>query len=126
MALSFVRACYSKLSTSPTKLAEYLASGLPVVCNRGVGDVDNIVIEEKIGALLGGFETKDYLRAIEDIENLQAENDLSARCQETAKRRFDLLDVGGIKYRNLYRRMLKQNLITSEELTRFKIETPNL
>ena len=36
VAISFIKPCYSKQSSSPTKIAEYLASGLPVVCNAGL------------------------------------------------------------------------------------------
>jgi hypothetical protein len=36
---------FSKQASSPTKLAEYLAMGLPCECNSGVGDVDRIMAE---------------------------------------------------------------------------------
>lgn len=42
-SLSFVRALPSKVASSPTKIGEYLAAGLPLVCNTGVGDMDSIV-----------------------------------------------------------------------------------
>src|SRR5262249_29582733 len=38
--ISFIRNCYSKRSSSPTKVAEYLAAGLPVVSTQGIGDCD--------------------------------------------------------------------------------------
>lgn len=43
LAISFIMPVFSKQASSPTKLAEYMAMGLPVVCNKGVGDVDEIL-----------------------------------------------------------------------------------
>ena len=38
-ALFFIRSCYSKQASCPTKFGECLACGVPVVANGGVGDV---------------------------------------------------------------------------------------
>jgi len=43
VSISFIKAMYSKLSSSPTKLGELLAMGIPVIVNAGVGDVEAIV-----------------------------------------------------------------------------------
>ncbi len=40
VGLSFVRPDHAKLASAPTKVAEYLASGLAVVATSGVGDLD--------------------------------------------------------------------------------------
>src|SRR3989338_11459019 len=39
----FIKPAFSKKSSCPIKFAEYLASGLPVIINKGVGDTDKIV-----------------------------------------------------------------------------------
>ena len=41
--LSFIKPAYSKMASSPTKLAEAFACGVPVICNPGIGDVDKLV-----------------------------------------------------------------------------------
>ena len=71
IALSFIKPCYSKLSSSPTKIAEYLASGLPIITNRGVGDVAEQVEADKTGAVVDDFSQKSYLKALLEIENLR-------------------------------------------------------
>lgn len=38
----FIKDAYSKAASSPTKLAEILACGLPVICNSEVGDLEKI------------------------------------------------------------------------------------
>lgn len=40
LAVSFILPCFSKSASSPTKLGELLSMGIPVICNREVGDVD--------------------------------------------------------------------------------------
>ena len=51
LAISFIQPVFSKQASSPTKLAEYFAMGLPVICNTGVGDVDQIVSDSGGGRM---------------------------------------------------------------------------
>lgn len=106
IALSFIKPCYSKLSSSPAKLAEYLAAGLPVVCNAGIGDVDEVVEGDRVGVIVRGMRREDYHEALRAVEALRREADLPARCRASALARFDLESVGGARYRRLYRRVL--------------------
>lgn len=105
IAVSFIRACYSKLSSSPTKIAEYLAAGLPVVCNAGVGDVDEVIEGDRVGVVLKDFDDESFLRALEAVEALRREGGLAERARASAERRFDIERVGGAKYRRLYARL---------------------
>ncbi len=99
IALSFIKACYSKQSSSPTKIAEYLACGLPVVANAGVGDLDDLIINNKVGVLVDDFSRNSYLKALREIEEF---GDVGEKCREIAARDFDLQKVGGARYRKLY------------------------
>lgn len=105
IAVSFIRACYSKLSSSPTKIAEYLAAGLPVVCNAGVGDVDEVIEGDRVGVVLRELDDDSFSLALEEVEALRREGNLAQRCRASAERRFDIERVGGAKYRRLYRRL---------------------
>lgn len=107
VAISFIRACYSKLSSSPTKIAEYLASGLPVVCNTGVGDLDELIETDRVGILISEFTPEAYERALAELASLRQDQDLPERCRASARRRFDLVEVGGPRYRRLYRRLME-------------------
>lgn len=99
VALSIVKATFATASRSPTKLAEYLACGLPIIANRGVGDVDELIEQNKVGVLLDGFDEASYRKALAEIDAL---GDASTRCRETAHRHFDLQKVGGERYRRVY------------------------
>ena len=106
VALSFIKACYSKQSSSPTKIAEYLAGGVPIVANDGVGDVTELIEGENVGAVVRGFDAKNYREALEKIEALNDDGRLREKCRERARKIFHLETVGGEKYRALYRRLL--------------------
>ena len=67
LGLFFIRPTYSKRSSSPTKLGEYLAMGLPVVTNAGIGDVDRQVVDMGAGLIVSEFSTEAYERSIERL-----------------------------------------------------------
>lgn len=106
MAISFIKACYSKQASSPTKIAEYLACGLPLISNSGVGDLDALIEGEKVGVILRGFAKENYLEALEKIEDLKRAENLAEHCRRVSSKYFDLLKIGGEGYRKIYRRLL--------------------
>jgi glycosyltransferase involved in cell wall biosynthesis len=108
IAISFIKPCYSKQSSSPTKIAEYLASGLPVVCNAGVGDLDKLLEENRVGALVREFSPQAYLKALDEIEIMRGDVTLTAHLRDVARQEFDLSSVGRTRYRRLYERLVKR------------------
>jgi glycosyltransferase involved in cell wall biosynthesis len=106
-AVSLIKPCYSKMSSSPTKIAEYLASGLPVISSAGIGDLDDVIAEDNVGVILNAYNRESYGRALEGIKGLLLDRGIAERCRESARRRFDLANVGGVRYSRLYRRVLE-------------------
>lgn len=106
VAISFVKAGYSTASRSPTKIPEYLASGVPVLANRGVGDVDRQITSNGVGVLLHDFRMEDYVNALEDLEGMKG---VGKRCMETARREFDLDTVGKQRYQRIYQRLISSD-----------------
>ena len=105
VGLSFVRPCFSKISSSPTKIGEYLAAGLPVVSTAGIGDVDALLRDNRVGALVEDFSEHAYGAAAAAIEALREEPATRERCQTTARQRLSLREVGIPRYDALYRRV---------------------
>ena len=104
LGLSFRKATYSQIAASPTKIAEYLAAGLPVVCNAGIGDTEELLASRQVGVILREFDEKSLATAASDAVALAEDPHVKARCVETAYQYFDLASVGGAGYRNVYRR----------------------
>ena len=97
----FSRRNASDRARCPTKFAEGLATGLPVVCNRGIGDLDDIVEREGVGVLVDGFSEAAYLAAARRLGRLLEDPGLSERCRRLAETRFGV-DLGVNAYHRLY------------------------
>lgn len=98
----FIRPCFSKISSCPTKFAEYLASGLPVVINRGIGDTETVVTENNVGVVVKDFNVQEYERAMQALLVLLKEKEsLKKRCREVATKYYSLED-GIERYFNVY------------------------
>jgi glycosyltransferase involved in cell wall biosynthesis len=105
LGISFRKATFAQIAASPTKIPEYLAAGLPVVCNSGIGDMDELVERERVGVVLRDFEEQSYKTAAEQALTLVADEDVRARAMQVAHQYFDLNTVGGRGYVNVYRRL---------------------
>jgi glycosyltransferase involved in cell wall biosynthesis len=103
LGVSFRKATSSQIAASPTKISEYLAAGLPVVSNHGIGDIDDLLEGERVGVVVKGFDRDDLSHAADEALALAGESDIAARCREIAQRHFDLVRVGGARYLNVYR-----------------------
>lgn len=66
-SIFFIKPCYSKLSSSPTKHGELMAMGIPVVTNSGVGDVKEIVETSQSGFVLEEFTDTAYQAIIDNM-----------------------------------------------------------
>lgn len=107
VAVSFIKSCYSKQASSPTKNAEYLACGLPIIANSGVGDTSEITAADKTGVIIENFNLQEYEKAFGELEILlKDQSELAERCRSSAEARFNLQSVGGMRYQRIYRRLL--------------------
>jgi glycosyltransferase involved in cell wall biosynthesis len=100
----FIRPIPSKRASCPTKLAEGLASGLPIVCNRGIGDLDEVVEREDVGVLVDSFSDRAYADAGRRLQRLLQDPNLADRCRRLAETRYSL-DLGTESYCQLYREL---------------------
>jgi glycosyltransferase involved in cell wall biosynthesis len=96
---------YSQVACAPTKLAEYLGCGVPCLVNRGIGDVEEIVEGDRVGAVAADFSEAALRAAVDRLLAVAREPDIEARCVDSARRRFSL-DDGVEAYRAIYRRLL--------------------
>ena len=98
----FITPSYSKLASSPTKLAEYLAAGLPVVVSAEIGDSAAMVLEHGVGVVVDSFETEQYRRKwTEFIRLVDADPGIKDRCRDVAARWLSL-EYGAAQYRRVY------------------------
>jgi glycosyltransferase involved in cell wall biosynthesis len=102
----------SGAACSPTKVAEYLAAGLPVVSNAGIGDLDGLLSEGgdgrrgPVGVVVRDLSAESYELAVASLVELLEDPNLQPRCRNVAEENFDLRRVGWERYRALYTHLL--------------------
>ncbi|MGB7925642.1 MAG: glycosyltransferase [Pyrinomonadaceae bacterium] len=109
LGLSFRKRTFSQIAASPTKIPEYLAAGLPVVCNAGIGDTDDLLVSERVGVVVENLEAEAYREAARAALELSRDAGIRTRSIAAARRHFDLREVGGAGYLSVYRRIEESN-----------------
>lgn len=106
VSLMFYRRNLSKAGCCPTKFAESLACGLPIVINAGIGDTESIIARERIGITVKDFSVDAYKDAVDKLISMLSDKDgLKARCRSVAVKYFSL--GGGIdRYQKIYQELL--------------------
>lgn len=105
LGFSFRKPSFSQVAASPTKIAEYLACGVPVVSNSGIGDVDDLLRRTGVGVLVDSFSPEALSACAREALALASAHDVRTRCREVALREFDLGTLGGPRYVSVYRRL---------------------
>jgi glycosyltransferase involved in cell wall biosynthesis len=106
VGISFIKRCFSKLASSPTKNAEYLACGLPIIINAGIGDSDRLAKISEAAILLDDVDEQGFERAWLAVQNVIRNTQMKAKARELAEKEFDLVSVGGERYARLYEALL--------------------
>ena len=80
----------SLTAAMPTKIAEFLAVGRPVVVNPGLGDADALVRSARVGVVLDDVSEAGLERAWHEVASLLSDRDTAARCRRLAESHFSL------------------------------------
>lgn len=75
---------------APTKIAEFLACGRPVVVSAGLGDYGELLPAHRAGVVLEGDTEADLDRAAGEVLALLADPATPERCRGLAERQFGL------------------------------------
>lgn len=88
----------------PTKIAEFLATGRPVVVNRGLGDMDAILSKYRCGIAVSDRTHRAIEAAADELLDLLADGALSERARACA---LDVFDLGTnvARLHEVYRRV---------------------
>ncbi len=99
----FIKQAFSKLSSSPTKHAEIMAMGIPVITNNGVGDLEEIICNTATGFVLNDFTHESFLKL---IDRLAGENNFNKAAIRTEAEKYYALPKAIDKYSALYSAIL--------------------
>ena len=93
-------------ATAPTKIAEFLASGRPMIVSKGIGDLDFLLKESKSGLVIEESQPIDDIGA--QISGLIMDPDVGERCRKLSIDHFDMSNAIRM-YCEVYERMLKES-----------------
>jgi glycosyltransferase involved in cell wall biosynthesis len=100
-AMFFIKPSYSKIASSPTKMAECWAMNLPIITNEGIGDNDIYFNEHNGGILLKEFNSAAFDLACKDFLKLKEKN---INYRNIAIDHFNLKSAI-VNYTNLYNKL---------------------
>ncbi len=104
----FCRLGPSKAAAYPTKIGEALATGLPVLVNSGIGDLDELLQNERVGIVLESFSHRAYEGAALRLARLLRDPDTQARCRRFAEQHLSVAQ-GVEAYHDLYRELASRS-----------------
>jgi glycosyltransferase involved in cell wall biosynthesis len=90
IGLLFLRGNLALIASSPTKMGEYLACGLTVVAEQGLGGLERILVEEGVGCLVGSDQPASWDEAICEAIRLCDQPDSRVRSVKTAAKYYSL------------------------------------
>jgi hypothetical protein len=88
----------------PTKIAEFLAVGRPVVINKGLGDFESLIMEFQAGIVIDLLKD-DYQEKAEQLRKILSDQQTPRRCRDLAEKYFDNT-VAAQTYFGLYQKLL--------------------
>lgn len=104
-SVMFIKEVECKIGSSPTKFAESLAAGVPVIINKGIGDADALVGKNRIGCIVESLNRSGYLKALSGLtELLKDPLSLKKRCKDAAGAHFSM-GRGIEKYKSIYEKL---------------------
>tara|TARA_B100000214_G_C23900816_1_gene596405 strand:- start:322 stop:1161 length:840 start_codon:yes stop_codon:yes gene_type:complete len=100
--LSFRKNSFSQKACSPTKIGEAFACGVPVISNKNVGDVDNIIKILNGGEIINLKNSKDIYKVINNIDKIKNKGGSELRNQ--SEKLFGL-NKGISLYKEIYEKI---------------------
>lgn len=102
LSVFFIKPSFSKKASSPTKMGELMAAGIPLVINTNVGDVEQILNDGGNGLVVKEFNEEHYRKVLKNLDAvLEADRNNNSACAE----RWYSLEEGVRRYREIYARL---------------------
>lgn len=99
-SIFFIRPSFSKKASSPTKQGEIMAMGIPLICNAGVGDTDEIVMRYNSGLVLKDTTEKSLSSFTLDFPHFDREKTMAGATE------YFSLEKGVAEYFFVYDRFI--------------------
>lgn len=87
-SIFFIKPAYSKKSSSPTKMGELMAMGIPLICNNNVGDVEEIINTTGGGFCITEMNEANFTKIVDSLE--QFADFIGSHVREKSRDYYDL------------------------------------
>ena len=116
--IAFIRTATCERGSSPVKIGEYLAVGLPVVITNSIGNYSDLIARENIGAVISAHTSESYLKAAHRLVSLWRDKEtLRDQCRSIAQSELGLESVGHLRYETVYNQLLGADALRSAAAT---------
>lgn len=102
-SIFFILPVFSKRASCPTKMGEIMNLGVPIICNKGVGDIEEIMNKCMPELLIENFKAPEYNKIINVILNnykIKKDNIINTSIN------YFSLEKGINKYTDVYKEIL--------------------
>lgn len=96
-----------EIARSPTKIGELLACGVPIIINKGIGDVDELIRDKKIGIAIQENFFSSEMSFKHEILKFKQNPEIIERCRETALHMYSVR-TGSKLYKNCYKNLISK------------------
>ena len=100
--VSFIQPSYARMASSPTKLSESFAAGIPAICNFGVGDVATLMQVLDAGATVDAESDVALAGLVSEIDAIKAKG--GVRLRLGAREKLGL-EIANDRYKKVYMRL---------------------
>lgn len=104
-AILYFTSGISKIGSAPTRMAEFLACGIPILGNRGVGDMADIIEQYNIGVVVENGSDDSLMKGLLSMKKLLKDPLLEQRCKNAAETIFSA-DIGADSYGRIYQSLI--------------------
>ncbi len=100
LSIFYIKPSYSKTASSPTKQGELMAMGIPIICNSGVGDTEEIVKTYSSGVVVNLLEISQLSASDYTLDAFNKEQSM------LGAREYFGLENGISRYNLIYKRLI--------------------
>jgi glycosyltransferase involved in cell wall biosynthesis len=104
ISIFFIHPFYSKNASAATKFGELMASGIPILTNKNVGDHESFINEYKTGKILDTEKLNSY--NFKTLLNSLTNKQTQKNCRNLAEEVFSL-QKGVVEYTKIYEQYFK-------------------
>jgi glycosyltransferase involved in cell wall biosynthesis len=105
VGIALIEPSLAKRVCAPIKFVEYLAAGLPVVINPGIGETEEIVKRYRVGII---YKRRKIQGNVAALLSMLGEKDIRSRCRKVIEQHY-ALEVATKGLLNTYQRVLRDH-----------------